>query len=146
MTQTTPQATDARPTAQARFGYVVAIALNVALLYVVNKLPEWESPGFLTDDLEQVLPIVSLSLVASIVLNVINLMAISRAWKRAAEIGSAVIALVATVRILQVFPFDFSTYEVNWEPLTRVILVLAIVGITIGIIAQAVKLGVELRR
>lgn len=136
----------ARPSAEDRFGYWVSITINFILLYVVNKLPDWESPAFLSDDIDQVIPIVSLSLAASIVLGFINLSIASRALKSGGEIISAVIAMVATVRIWQVFPFDFSDYAVNWEPLTRVILVLAMVGITIAIIVQTVKLIVAVGR
>ncbi len=146
MTLTTPKPPAVRPTAEARFGYLVAIAVNGVLLWVVNRLPDWESPAFLTDDLEQVIPIASLSLIASIVVNVINLATLERVWRIVGEIGSSVVALVATVRIFQVFPFDFSGYAVNWEPLTRLILIVAMIGISIAIIAQSVKLAIAARR
>ena len=46
-----------RSPAARRFGYLVAIGVNLVLLYVVNNLLEWGVPEFLTDDFERVLPI-----------------------------------------------------------------------------------------
>ncbi len=146
MTLTTRKPPYSGPSGSDRFGYVVAIAVNAVLLWVVNRLPDWESPAFLTDDLDQVVPIVSLSLVASILLNVINLTTLQAAWKIAAEIGSSIVALVATVRIFQVFPFDFAGYAVNWGPPIRVVLIVAMIGITIAIIVQAARLATADRR
>jgi hypothetical protein len=51
-----------------------------------------------------------------------------------------VIGLVVTVRIFRVFPFDFSEYDFPWAGTTRAILILAMVGVCIGMIVEAVKL------
>jgi hypothetical protein len=41
---------------------------------------------------------------------------------------------------LQVFPFDFSAYVFDWEVVARVVLVLAIIGASIGAVAEIAKL------
>jgi len=41
----------------------------------------------------------------------------------------------------QVFPFDFSAYEFNWEMLTRVVMVIGIVGTGIAIVVEFLKLA-----
>ncbi len=46
-----------------------------------------------------------------------------------------------TYQIWQVFPFDFSAYEFNWGFVVRVLLVLAMVGAGIGVLAEATKLA-----
>ena len=61
-------------------------------------------------------------------------------------LGLAGAFIAATVRIYQVFPFDFSAYEFPWETLTRAILIIAIVGAAISIIVETVRLAVALRR
>jgi hypothetical protein len=87
-----------------------------------------------------VLPIINASLLASIVVNLVYLRYDAAWFKSLMEITLATIALAATVRMFQVFPFDFSAYDFNWTALTRAILVVAMVGIVIAIIAELAKL------
>jgi hypothetical protein len=129
-----------------RFGYVVAIAVNAGLLYVVNHLLAWDLLAFLTEDFEQVLPIINASLLASIVVNLVHL-GYDAAWfKSVTEIALAAIALAAAVRMFQVFPFDFSAYAFNWTTVTRVVLILAMAGMVIAIIAESAKLAAAMVR
>ena len=126
--------------ATRRFGYSVAIVINAALLVLVNNVLVWDWFVWLTDDFEQVLPLLSLSLAASILVNVVYLF-YDRAWfKSASQILVSVIGLGVAVRTLRVFPFDFSAYEFNWAAVARVVLILGVVGITVGIISEVVKL------
>jgi hypothetical protein len=60
-------------------------------------------------------------------------------FKSLTQIGLSVISLMVTVRLFRVFPFDFSPYEFGWETITRVVLILVMIGITIGIITESVK-------
>jgi hypothetical protein len=46
------------------------------------------------------------------------------------------IGLVALIRILQVFPVDFSGWDFEGTALVRILLILAIVGSAIGIVIQ----------
>lgn len=123
-----------------RFGYGVAIAVNIALMFVVNNLLEWGWPAFLTDDFEQLLPLINLSLAASIVANVIYLWFDPAWFKSVVQIVLGGISMVVAIRTFQVFPFEFSGYEVNWEAITRVILVLVMIGIGIGMVVELGKL------
>jgi hypothetical protein len=61
-------------------------------------------------------------------------------FKSLTQIFLAAIAMAVTVRTYQVFPFDFSAYDFNWTAVTRVVLVLVMVGIVIAIIVESVKL------
>ena len=63
-----------------------------------------------------------------------------RWFKSITQIGLASASLAATVRLYQVFPFDFSAYDFGWDTLARTVLIIAIVGIVISIFAEAVKL------
>ena len=57
--------------AARRFGYVLSIVINVAMLVIVQNLLEWGWPAFLTAEFAEVVPWISFSLVASIVANII---------------------------------------------------------------------------
>ena len=123
-----------------RFGYGVAILVNAALIYVVNNLLAWDWLPFLTDDFERVIPIINVSLVASIVVNLTYMVADPRWFKSLTQIGLLGISLVVTIRMYQVFPFDFSAYEFDWDTTARALMILAMVGIGIGLISEFVKL------
>ena len=91
-----------------RSGYVVAIAVNVLMLYVVNNLLAWDILPFLTDDFGRVLWLIDISLLATIMVNLVYV-AYDQAWFRSlGQIGLNLISLAVAIRMYQVFPFDFS--------------------------------------
>ena len=122
-----------------RFGYVVAVLVNIVLLFVVNNLLAWGVPGFLTEDFNTVLPIVNVSLVASAIVNVVYLVNDDRWFKSLSQAGLAAISLVVAIRTLTVFPFDFARYDFDWALVTRTILVFVIVALSIAIVAEALR-------
>jgi hypothetical protein len=123
-----------------RIGYGVAIAVNAAMLVIANNVLAWGWFAWLTEDLNDVLPLINLSLVASIVANAAYLANDSPAFKGAMELVVNTISLIAAVRLLQVFPFDFTGYSSNWETLTRWILIVAIAGTGLALLVQLVRL------
>ena len=127
------------PQATRRFGYGVAVAVNIVMLWIVNNLLDWGWPSWLTDDFEQVLPIINVSIVATIVVNLVYIVYDATWFKSMLQVGLLVISLMVTIRLYRVFPFDFSAYSFNWEPVTRGILIFVCVGIGIGLIAELVK-------
>jgi hypothetical protein len=149
LTQTTPSRIFHRPRPSAaarRFGYLVAIAVNAGLLYIANNLLAWEWPPFLTEDFDRVLPLLNVSIVASMVVNGVYLAFDPRWFKTAGDVVTAVFSLAVVGRTLAVFPFDFTPYSFDWETLTRVLLVLMIVATVTGIVAGTVKVIVDLMR
>ena len=123
-----------------RIGYGVAIAVNAAMLVVVNNILDWGWLGWLTEDFNDVIPLISFSLAASIVANVAYIANDRPFFKGILELVVNTISLIATIRLLQVFPFDFSTYSSVWETATRSILIVAIVGISVALLVELVKL------
>ena len=123
-----------------RFGYGVAIVINLAMLVVVQNILEWGWLPFLTDEFATVVPWITLSLVLSIVVNLVYQINDSRAVKTAGQILVSVVSIFVTYQLLRVFPFDFSNYGFNWAPVVRIVLVLAMVGAGIGMLTEAVKL------
>ncbi len=122
------------------FGYVVAAAINAALIFVVNNLLEWDVLPWLTADFERVVGILSLSLGASVAAN-LAFAAYDAPWfKSVGEIVMAGFGLAAAVRVFQVFPFDFSAYDFNWGLVARVLLIVAMVGIGISVLVELGKL------
>jgi hypothetical protein len=138
---THPHVTRARPSlGTRRFGYVVSIAINLALLFMVNRSPGWQSVGFLTDRTPEVLGLVNLSLTATVVANAIYSTA-DPDWLRA--LGDAVttaIGLASLVRIWQVFPFEFDTSSVPWDLVARWVIGIGIFGCGVAIIVAVVRL------
>ena len=142
MSTTTPQVTLPKVgPASRRFGYVMAILVNAAMLFVANSVLDWSWPPFLTEDFGQVLWLIDLSLLASIAVNSMYLGYDPPWFKSVCQIGLNLITIVVTIRMYQVFPFDFSAYEFNWEMLTRVVMVIGIVGTGIAIVVEFLKLA-----
>ena len=130
--------------AAKRIGYAIAAVANAVLLYVVNNLLAWEVPTFLTEDFERVLPVLNVSIVASMVVNLMYI-AYDAAWFKAlGQVVLSAFALVVAMRTLAVFPFDFTPYDYNWEAVARGCLILVTIAIVIGLIAETVKLVAKL--
>ena len=124
-----------------RSGYVVAIAVNVVMLYVVNNLLAWDILPFLTNDFGRVLWLIDISLLATIIVNLMYV-AYDRSWFRSlGQIGLNLISLVVAVRMYQVFPFDFSGSTYDWTQIVRVVIIFTILGTAVGAIVEAFKLA-----
>ena len=123
-----------------RVGYLIAIIVNLVLLWLVNVTPGWQDVPWITYAAGQVVWLVNLSLIAGACANMLYLVFDAWWFKALGELTLALISLVVSVRVLEVFPFDFSAYPFPWELLTRFILVIAIVGSFISAITQVVRL------
>jgi len=127
--------------AERRLGYVVAVIVQAAMLYVANRLLEWEWPSFLTAEFEVVLPWLVASLIVGIVVNALYL-AFDPPWFRSVgQLTENVFSIVVTIRFLQVFPFDFAPWTTDWSWLIRTILWVALVGVAIGSIVELARLA-----
>jgi hypothetical protein len=124
-----------------KVGYLVAVLVNVIMLVIVNIRPGWRELPFLTEDLAGILWLVNLSMVVSAAVNVVYLWYDPAWFKSACQVGVSAVSLAASVRMLQVFPFDFSAYSFNWSALTRLVLVLAIFGSAVAIVVDLVRLA-----
>jgi hypothetical protein len=131
----------ARPSPVARrIGYVIGAAVNVALLYAVHVWPGWQAVPFLTEDTRQVLGLVTLSLIAGLVANIIYIAYDAPRWKALGDLVTTAIGVAVMVRVWQVFPFAFTDTTLDWPLVVRVVLVVGIVGAVIGMIVQLVTL------
>ncbi|MFA9430548.1 hypothetical protein [Egicoccus sp. AB-alg2] len=135
-----PELTRRHPTAANRAGYVVAIAVNGLLLWVAGRLLDWGWPGFLTEDFTEVLPLLTVSLVAGMLANAAFLVRDRGAFRALADLVTTTVGLAVAVRLWDVFPFDFAGYPQDWSWLVRVGLAVGIVGGTIAIVVNLVRL------
>lgn len=124
-----------------RFGFGIAVVINVVLLYLVQNLTSWDVLPFLTSEFDSLVPWISFSLIVGIVANFLYMMNDDYRLRSVGDIVTNLVSLAVTWRVLQVFPFDFSAYEFDWELVTRIILIIAIVGTFAGAIAATTKLA-----
>ena len=118
----------------------IAIVVNLVMLFVVQNILEWGWLPFLTEEFAEVVPWISFSLIVSIAANLVYQMDDSPTVKSLGQIVVNLISIQVTFVMLTVFPFDFSASQFDWEPVTRLVLILAIVGAGVGAIVEGVKL------
>ena len=138
MTSTVPNRTTR--SGSRRLGYGIGAAINAAMLYAVNVWPGWEVLPFLTEETPLILGLVNLSLIAGVIINLVNLALDLAPVKALGDLILLGIGLAVLVRAWQVFPFDFADSGFDWALLVRAILAVAFFGSIIGIIAQLVIL------
>ncbi len=139
-TQPTRKRSKPRPgRATRRVGYVVAVLVNAAMLYAVNRWPGWERVPFLTAETRRVLDLVNASMIVGLVANVVYVARDPRWLKALGDLVTTSVGLAAMLRIWRVFPFDFADQTIDWELVTRVLLAVGIVGSAIGIVVALVS-------
>jgi len=131
--------TEGRKRVARRAGYVVAAAVNAVLLYLINGRPGWDVLPFLTGDMAKALPLINLSLVAGIAVNLVYVIRDPRWLVAAGGVVTTGVGLAAVIRLWQVFPFDFATGSA-WETIARILLLLGMAGSVIGLVVQIVAL------
>ncbi len=124
-----------------RIGYGLAVLLNLVGLYLAVHLVEWEWPRFITREWDDALPWVVASIVSSIVVNLVFMWRDDVPWKPLGDLVDAAFGIASAIRLLQVFPFDFSTYATNWSWVPRSVLIVTLIGVSIGALANLVKLA-----
>lgn len=129
-----------------RFGYLVAIAINVVLIYLVNVSPGWASVSWLTPATTEIVPILNVSLTAGIVVNALFILADPPWFKALGDTVTCAVAVVVTGRLLQVFPFDFTAYSVDWATVVRVGLVVVLIAVALATVVNIVRFFVALAR
>ncbi|WP_327004423.1 hypothetical protein OHA72_56895 [Dactylosporangium sp. NBC_01737] len=137
----TSEARGRRPgIAARRFGYAVAVIVNLVIMYLLDVRPGWQAASPLTDATTQVIGLVNLSLLAGIVANTVYVFADGPGVKHLGDLTTTTISIVVLVRIWQVFPFDFGASTLPWGAATRALLVVALAGSGIAVPVHAVTL------
>jgi hypothetical protein len=125
-------------------GYLVAAAINAAFIWFLNVSPGWRWVAFLTEDFSRVVGVVSLSLMISLLINLVYL-AVDPLWiKRLGDAVTAAVAVVVMLQLFQVFPFDFGS---GWDwahTVLRVFLAFGCIGAAIGVLANLAEMAKSL--
>ncbi|MFX1819072.1 hypothetical protein PV768_04705 [Pseudarthrobacter sp. CC4] len=127
-------------TVTTRGGNIGSVLVNAVLLWGINIWPGWKVVPFLTADMERVLGIINASLTAGIIANLIFVVIRNRGVMALGNLAVLGIGLAATLRMLEVFPFDFGDSWSGWPVVVRVLLVLGIVGSIIGMVVEIVAM------
>ena len=122
-----------------RVGYAIGALVNVALLVALNVWPGWDAVPFLTADFAQVLGLINLSLAVGFLTSVANFALDSFGAKALGDLATNAIGIAVSVRLLQVFPFDFSG-GFDWSWIVRTLLVIGVIGSVFGAGAAVVRL------
>ena len=135
------KAATGRSAASRRLGYLIAIIVNGALLFLINDSPGWRSVPFLTSGTTQVVGVVNLALALSLAVDVVYL-AYDARWVRAlGDLATTSVGLAAALAIWRVFPFAFHGSAAFWAIVLRVLVMIGIVGSCIAIIVNLVLLA-----
>jgi hypothetical protein len=132
-------------TAARRFGYAVAAAINIVLLYLINVHPGWSAVPVLTDDTVDVLPLVNASLAVGIAVAVVEVIRDPPWLVALGGMATTAIGTATVLRMWQVFPLDFGNGSFDWAMLARVLLAVAVIGSIVGFAAQTAALAGALR-
>ncbi len=126
--------------AARRFGYGVAILVNLVFVWLINGWPGWEAVPFVTAEAADVIPLINLSLGVTIAANLVYLVADGVRVKALGELVISLVNVAVTATILDVFPFDFSGYWAGWDWLARFVLVIVLIGTSIAVVVNLVRL------
>lgn len=127
-------------TVTTRGGTIGSVLVNAVLLWGINIWPGWKAVPFLTADMERVLGMINASLTAGIIANLIFVVIRNRGVMALGNLVVLGIGLAATLRMLEVFPFDFGDSWSGWPVVVRALLVLGIVGSIIGMVVEIVAM------
>lgn len=127
------------PRGVRRTGYLLGIAINSALIWLVNSDPGWRWVALLTEDFARIVGLVTASLVVGAALNLLYVVH-DPAWlKRLGDAITAGFAGVILVRLLVVFPFELSSWSPGWASALRFGLGLFAAIMAIAVLASLVQ-------
>lgn len=128
-----------------RLGRVIgngfAIAISLVLLFIVQNIVEWGWLPFLTEEFNDLVPLISFSLIVSMLTYAVFMFSDHPTLKSWGQILTNLISLYVTWQVLVVFPFSFDEGGFDWALAFRIVLIVAMVGIAASTIVEVVKLA-----
>lgn len=113
--------------------YIGAIVVNVILLYIFNNLLNWHV-YFITNALNEILWIINIAITATIIGNIMFLIFNPEWFRHIIKIILNIFAFTAVYSIYSIFPFNFSSFLVDWSVTIALIFIMA--GIVIATIVE----------
>jgi hypothetical protein len=107
--------------------YIAAVLANAALLWLVNKVPDWNL-RFVTDGYAGVLWALNLSILVQLVGNGILIVLHPRFLHYLGQAVFNAVSVLATVLLVSVYPFDFSHLAEPLDTIVKIALVIGAVG------------------
>ena len=113
--------------------YIGAIVVNIILLYIFNNLLNWHV-YFITSALNEVLWVINLAIIATIIGNILFLIFNPELFRHVVKIILNILAVTAVYSIYSIFPFNFSSFLIDWS--VTIALIFVIAGIAIATIIE----------
>jgi uncharacterized membrane protein len=115
----------------------------------VNGVVTWTRQSFFTSEIELWLPILTTTLVISIIGHIVLIIVDRKFLHKAIHIIIDVFAMVTVITLVSIFPFDFdvipnTTAAVSTNIAVTVILICIAVGLGISVLVRIIKLLVDL--
>jgi hypothetical protein len=114
-------------------GYVVAIIVNLILLYIFNNLINWHV-NFVTNALNNVLWIINLSIIVAVIGNALLLLYNPELFRHVMTTIINIFAFVAVFLLYMVFPFNLNNFYIYWG--LYILLIILMIGLAISIIIE----------
>jgi hypothetical protein len=113
--------------------YIGAIVVNVILLYIFNNLVNWQV-NFITNAFNEVLWVINLAIMATIIGNIMFLIFNPEWFRHIIKMILNIFAFTAIYSIYSVFPFNFSSFLIDWS--VTIALIFIMVGIAVATIIE----------
>jgi len=118
--------------------YIIAIIFNLIFLYLINNLLNWNI-YFITPALNEILWIINLSILATIIGNVLLLLYSPESFRYIMKIIMNTINFIAIYFVYEVFPFNFYNSFFNWG--LSIFLILIMIGLVIASLVEVYQLA-----
>lgn len=113
--------------------YIGAIVVNIILLYIFNNLVNWHI-YFITSTFNEALWIINLAVIAAIIGNILLLIFKPEWFRHIVKIILNIFAITAVYSIYSIFPFNFSSFLIDWS--VTIALIFVMIGIAIATIIE----------
>lgn len=119
-----------------RFGYIIAMLVNAALIYVFNNILSWNIP-FLLPTFEDCLWVIRLSLSATIFVNFIFIFFDVNWFHHLMQVILNVFSWLSTYFLYTIFPFEFPSEL--WTQIAKIVFIFLLVVIPIGTLVELIQ-------
>jgi hypothetical protein len=145
-------------------GYSFSIAWSIVLIIFFNffnkyiayyvydsSLDKWNIQPLITNNFKAWLPILTISLIITIIGNIALIINDSFYVRNIALIVMNIFGIASVATLLTLFPFDFSVIpSADWNailfPIIKIVLILIIIGMAIGSLVRFIKIIVHIAR
>jgi hypothetical protein len=118
-----------------KFGYVMAIFVNIILFYVFNNLLNWHI-SFLTDAFTACVWILNISILSTMAANIFFIAFDEKWFRHLLHLILNIIGLIFTISLYTIFPFSFSQDTAH---IVKILLIIMIFFSVISVLVETIK-------